>query len=328
VIQLQVTIITPIAPHHQDSFVRAADSVRKQTVPCRHLHMVDDEMRGPAFIRNKLLQEVKTPFVVFLDADDYLEPDFIYECLRVVRPDRYVYTDWYQGKEVKSTPKGAFWDTAWHLITCLLHTDYVRLVGGFDEMLPVMEDTKLFLEFDKVDYCGIQIKKPLVHYTNEGRRSVEGRASGEVKNVKAWLARRYRVACCGADIKMDRTPIGTKRPGDVLVMPLWEGNRTITGLMTGRRYGRGAKPRKVWMSPKDAKARPDLYFILPNEMEPPKPKKAISATPEVKKPRSFLDMLVASNVLRLPYEAPLPITATEITPDFNKLNEIAQRIYN
>ena len=325
---MQVTVITPIAPHHQDTFVRAADSVRKQSVACRHLHMVDTDKRGPAYIRNKLLEEVKTPFVVFLDADDYLEPDFAYECLRVVRPDKYVYTDWFQGNEVKSTPKGAFWDTAWHLVTCLLHTDYVRLVGGFDETLPVMEDTKLFLEFDKHDYCGIQVNKPLVHYTNEGKRSVEGRANGDVKNVKAWLSRRYSVACCGGDVRVDKTPVGIKQPGDILVMPLWEGNRVIMGQLTGRRYGRGAKPRKVWMNPRDAKARPDLYFIIPKEAEVPKPKKAVSVTPQVKTPRTFADMLVASGVLRLPYEAPLPITETEVAPDFGKLFEIARRIYS
>lgn len=325
---MQVTIITPIAPHHQDSFVRCADSVRKQSVPCRHLHMVDTDMRGPAYIRNKLLEEVKTPFVVFLDADDYLEPDFVYECLRVVRPDRYVYTDWYQGTQVMSTPKGAFWDTAWHLVTCLLHVPYVRLVGGFDEKLPVMEDTKLFLDFDKHDYCGIQVKKPLVHYTNEGRRSAEGRANGETQNVKAWLKGRYSVACCGSEVRVDRTPVGVRRPGDILVLPLWEGNRVIMGQITGRHYGRGAKPRKVWMDKRDAKARPDLYFIIPDEIKPPDPKKADSVTPQVKKPRTFADMLVASGVLRLPYEAPLPVTSSEVAPDFGKLNDIVQRIYS
>ena len=78
---MQVTVITPVAKHHEQQFVRCADSVRKQTIECRHLHMIDTEGKGPGFIRNKLLEQVKTKFVVFLDADDYLEPKFIEECI-------------------------------------------------------------------------------------------------------------------------------------------------------------------------------------------------------------------------------------------------------
>jgi len=322
----QVTIITPIAPHHQELFVRCADSVRKQTVWCRHLHMVDTDKRGPGYIRNLLLKQVKTPFVVFLDADDYLEPDFIYECLKASKPDSYVYTNWMQGATEHETPHGAFWDTAWHLVTCLIHTSMMRLVGGFNEQLLMMEDTDLFLQFDEHDYCGIQVHKALVHYTSDGVRSKTGRSNGDMQKVKSMLSRRYRVGCCGAESKPNRTPIGKKVEGDVLVIPLWEGNRNIVGQLTGRRYGRGARPRRIWMSPIDAKARKDLYRILPEPAIVPTPKKAVRQ--RVKRPRTFADMLCAAGVLELPPEPPSPVAATSINPNYVKLNEIAQRIFN
>ncbi|KKK94385.1 hypothetical protein LCGC14_2683370, partial [marine sediment metagenome] len=78
-------------------FVRCADSVRKQTAEVRHLHMIDSDGKGPAYIRNKLLEQVRTKFVVFLDADDYLEPTFVYECIKSSTPENYVFTDWYEG---------------------------------------------------------------------------------------------------------------------------------------------------------------------------------------------------------------------------------------
>jgi len=324
---MQVTIITPIAPWHEGVFVRCADSVHKQTIPCRHLHMVDTEQRGPGYIRNLLLKQVKTKFVVFLDADDYLEPDFVYECLKASTPDRYVYTNWYQGTEEKETPDGAFWDTAWHLVTCLIHTSMITLAGGFNEDLQAMEDTELFLKFDEYAYCGTKVQKPLVHYTNDGKRSSTARSNGLFSKIRAEFSRRYRVGCCGGKVNTNNlVPIGKRLPGDILVMPLWEGNRNVVGQITGRRYGRAAKTRKVWMDRKDVVIRPDLYYVLPEPTTVIEPKKVVRQ--RVTKPLTFADMLQAAGVLEIPAEAPLPVVATDINPNHAKLNSIAQRIYN
>ena len=327
---MQVTVITPVAKHHEQQFVRCADSVRKQTIECRHLHMIDTEGKGPGFIRNKLLEQVKTKFVVFLDADDYLEPKFIEECIKVSQPHGYVFTDWYEGDKVKSTPKGAFWDTAWHLITCLIHTDMVRIVGGFSETMAAMEDTELFLKFDEYAYCGVQVREPLVHYTNEGKRSKDARTAKLIEGIKLELGRKYRVACCSdANNKNGARPaVGKKMPGDVQVVALWKGNMVTGGAVSGRRYQRASRPMKMWIDKRDAFMRPDLYRILPQKtkVDPPKaPKRRV-----LKKPRTFADMLHAAGMLDLPpgTENVLPVAEGEITPDFDKLNTIAQRIYH
>jgi len=327
---MQVTIITPVAPHHEKAFVRCADSVRKQTIECRHLHMIDTEGKGPGYIRNKLLKQVDTKFVIFLDADDYLEPAFIEECMKVSTPDGYVFTDWYEGETVKSTPKGAFWDTAWHLITCLMHTDMVRIAGGFNEKLAAMEDTELFLKFDEYAYCGIQVKQPLVHYTNEGKRSKDARTAGLIDGIKKDFAGRYRVGCCSdANNQNGKRPaVGKRLPGDVQVVALWKGNMVTGGAVSGRRYQRASRPMKMWIDPRDARMRPDLYRILPQPTKPDPPKAPKRLV--LKKPRTFADMLHAAGMLELPpgSDNVLPIAHGEITPDFGKLNTIAQRIYH
>jgi len=325
---MQVTVITPIAQHHEKQFVRCADSVRKQTVECRHLHMIDVDGKGPGYIRNKLLQQVKTKFVVFLDADDYLEPTFVEECMRVSTPGNYVFTDWYEGNIIKSTPKGAFWDTAWHLITCLIHTDMMQVIHGFNEKLPAMEDTEIFLKFDRFAYCGTQILRPLVHYTNDGKRSKDARTAGLIPAIKADFSRRFRVGCCSDENleKRNRPPIGKKLPGDIKVQALWEGNCVQGGAVTGRRYDRASVPMLIWIDPRDAKARPDLYYIFPEPtvVDPPK-----ASRRRIKRPHTFADMLHVSGMLDLPPGAAnvLPVVVDgNISPDFDKLNTIAQRI--
>jgi hypothetical protein len=327
---MQVTVITPIAPHHEHLFPRCRASVEKQTVKCRHLHMVDKEQRGPGYIRNKLLEQVKTPYVVFLDADDYLEPVFVEECLTVIEPHGYVYTNWYEGTTEKETPNGAFWDTAWHLVTCLIHTDMMRIVGGFNEQMAAMEDTDLFLKFDTYAYCGTKVAKPLVHYTNDGQRAKEARGNGLIPEIKKDLSRRYTVGCCGqSENIVNRPAVGQKAPDDVQVMALWQGNRVTGGAITGRRYPRASRPTKLWVDPRDAKARPDLYRIIP-------PKKASPSPPPTKEAierprgggRTFADMLMQAGMIELPSQAPLPVKPSILSPNFNKVNEIAQRIYS
>lgn len=333
----QVTIITPIAPHHEHLFPRCRASVEKQTVSVRHLHMVDTDRRGPGYIRNRLTEQVKTEYIVYLDADDYLEPTFIEECLYAIEPHAYAYTNWYEGTTEKATPSGAFWDTAWHLITCLIHTDMMRIIGGFNETLDAMEDTELFLKFDSYAYCGVKIDKALVHYTNDGRRSKDARANGLIDDIKKDFSRRYKVACCGQGEKIiDRPAVGKKAPNDVQVMALWQGNQVTGGAVTGRRYPKASRPMKLWVDPRDAKARPDLYRVIEEVkkkvVSPTIRTETVSAKKAVQLPRggfnSFADMLLAAGIIELPEEAPLPTPLTEIKPDFVKLNEIAKRIYN
>jgi hypothetical protein len=327
---MQVTVITPIAPHHEKQFVRCADSVRKQTIECRHLHMVDTGLRGPAYIRNLLLEQVRTKFVVFLDADDYLEPTFVEECMKASTPESYVATDWYESGQVKSKPSNTFWGAVWHLVTCLIHTDMARIVKGFNEKFPAMEDTEFFLKLHQFKYCATRVKKPLLHYTNEGKRSNHARQKNMVEGIKQELSRRFQVGCCSEANNQNgpRPAVGKKMPGDVEVMALWEGNQVTGGAMTGRRYQRASRPMKIWIDPQDALARPDLYRIIPPATKVNFPKKV--SRRRVKKPKTFADMLHAAGMLELPGGSAnvLPVADGIINPDFEKLNEIAQRIYN
>jgi hypothetical protein len=292
--------------------------------------MVDKHKKGPGVIRNELLKQVTSKYVVFLDADDYLEPTFIERCLEHNDPESYVYTNWMEGETEKSTAPTDFWNNARHLVTCLIHTDMMRIVGGFDETLAAMEDTELFLNFDQYNYCGILVPEPLVHYTAQGQRSRYGRESGVNVQIKRDLGSKYRLGCCNNPNKTKYPPAGTKMENDVLVMALWNGNKRFSGPVTGRPYPRVARPKKLWMDIRDARARPKDFRILPPKDKPKKVNRR-QAPVKLKRPRTFADMIHASGMLDYRDENPVfvpSLVAAEIKPDYEKVNEIAQRIYN
>src|SRR5512146_417934 len=90
-----ITVVIPIGPGHADIARRAIASVETQTERCALLPIYDPDGRGAGWARNQGLAKVSTPFVVFLDADDWLDPAFADRTLAVRRPRHYVYTDWY-----------------------------------------------------------------------------------------------------------------------------------------------------------------------------------------------------------------------------------------
>ena len=135
------------------------------------------------------------------------------------------------------------------------------------------------------------------------------------------------MGCCSSDNNPNgaRPAVGKKLVGDVEVVALWQGNMVTGGVASGRRYPRASRPMKLWIDPRDAAMRPDLYRILPQPtvIDPPK-----AIRRRVKRPRTFADMLYAAGVLDY---APgtanvLPVADGEISPDYTKLNDIAQRI--
>jgi len=71
-----VSIITPST--RPELLKEAMESVRKQTfVDIEHLWVTDDNGSGPGFTRNELVKRSNAEWLVFLDDDDLLDPQFI-----------------------------------------------------------------------------------------------------------------------------------------------------------------------------------------------------------------------------------------------------------
>jgi glycosyltransferase involved in cell wall biosynthesis len=74
----KLTIVTPTLPERGARLGVAHQSVLNQTLPVHeHLIRLDSERRGPAEIRNALVDLVETEWVLFLDDDDWLDTDYV-----------------------------------------------------------------------------------------------------------------------------------------------------------------------------------------------------------------------------------------------------------
>lgn len=77
----EVTLLTPSLPGREEMLAETVRSVQAQTVPVEHLWAVDVDRLGPAPVRNKLLADVATELVGFVDDDDVLDPQHVELCV-------------------------------------------------------------------------------------------------------------------------------------------------------------------------------------------------------------------------------------------------------
>jgi len=257
------TVIIPVANYHRDSFQDALTSVEQQTVPTETIVIHDEHNRGAGWARNQGARKVSTPFVCFLDADDILAPTFVEQTAQHYRQGRFVYTDWIRHDGERINLPDCTEQPGWQageiiqLVTTLLPTELYQAADGFDEQLPTGEDFDFYMKIRALGSCGIRCPQPLVTYRRDrGRRGNAGLNGGQYAWVFDEIARRYgraiNMGCCGGDAAQAGVN-GTYQQGDVQVVALWNGNATMHGPVTGRKYRSGNRKR-FWMSPEDAQA--------------------------------------------------------------------------
>lgn len=259
------TIVIPIAPHHQSLAGRAIDSARGQTVTCDVIQVLDRHQRGAGWARNAGAAQCDTPFVIFLDADDFLDPTFVEACLQVYQPGRYVYTNWWVSEGVQDRPTlcvDADHDYHSHLVTTLYPTEIFKALGGFDDTLPGHEDVDFYLRSAASGICGTHLDQPLLHYTEHGWRSKQFNERADKKAIKDRIylrngGQRTAMACCGQPGTKAQINPGQMQPGDVLAETLWAGMRSEVGLATGRVYT-GGNGALIYVDPADVEQTPHL----------------------------------------------------------------------
>lgn len=264
-----VTFVIPVAPYHTEVVGKAVASVQAQTVPSAFVVSVDANRYGAGYARNAGLMNVATPFVAFLDADDWVEPNYVEECLSAWH-GKYVYTDWKEGDVVKESPNCHF-ATGSNIITSVIPTKWVLAVGGFDESLPAHEDFDFYMKMHAAGFCGHRLAKPLFHYGSGGQRAATGHETPMGYAVRATIEKRYKgvvMACCGQGEQRPAND-GDKQAGDVLVRitsAAPAGNQRRQGIATGRLYARSGHGTVLWMSPADQAYKADWYAIVSDEM--------------------------------------------------------------
>ncbi len=156
-----------------DGFTPAACDV----LAGERVRVIHQDNRGLPAARNRGLRESESEFVVFLDADDWLEPTFISRLhgeLAAARagPEGDHVSHAYCQERLVELGTGIWrvppWDplllmiTNLHPVTTLVRRECLEAVGGFDEtMRGGYEDWDLWLKFAQRGWRGVRIAEPL-----------------------------------------------------------------------------------------------------------------------------------------------------------------------
>lgn len=249
--QPSVSIVIPVGPRHLRDLWQALDSIEAQTYRRWEAIVVIDgehdwalldrtmkaypyarfihtglEVRGAGYARNRGAEAAKAPLLLFLDADDWLDREFLSETLQVwSETQSAVYTD-YVGKAIVSDPNQLAPDLRrhikqydpqtgntvieyhaseydcnrairqpedppwiWNNITTLFPTTWHFEIGGFDESLPSWEDVLYWYTMARKGKCFVRLPKPLMVYQfySGSRRDWAHQDSAGSKNWQVLL---------------------------------------------------------------------------------------------------------------------------------------------
>lgn len=219
---VRVAVIIPVGPGHERLLIDALDSVEAQTLREWECIVVNDTgaplawlpawarvvetagRTGPAAARNAGVLASTAPLLLFLDADDYLQPDALAVLYATQREQGGVaYSDWwddfgnasdakvYEAPEYDArllTARGCI-----HAVTALYPRSAFDQVGGFDTSLSHWEDWDLQLALAAKGVCGTRVPQPLWTYRKAAGQRREANAAAFDAGKRAILAKWGRV---------------------------------------------------------------------------------------------------------------------------------------
>lgn len=271
-----ITVLIPVIDVHLGVLPRAVHSVKNQTIPAEILIVNDGESilpdsegfvvntggkKGSAYARNLGLDHVKTPYVFFLDADDYLLNTGL-EILSLALDEYdtcYVYGDWYRfGRDSKLTlMRAKNYDRKYllqhslHLVNILIPTDIARSVY-FDINYRGWEDWKFHIELGMKGFCGNRVPEPVTIYdmttsvNREAHNSISEEVYGEIRQqYSSYIEGETEfMACTGCGTKKTRMNLGVAVPPEpiegMVILEYFGENTAPVNFRVGRNIYRGA----------------------------------------------------------------------------------------
>lgn len=185
-----VSVVVPVGPGHEKYIQTIIDSLIAQDERNWELILVNDtgkawnnhipfarvvnsdQNRGVAWARNAGARSARAPKIVFVDADDVLQPYALSLMLKAhEKAGGWIYGDWYAAVGEKIThEKAKDWNVRELLnqslgpITGLYEKEHINLIGGFDESAPGWEDWDFHLRLLEQGICGTRLEYPLILY--------------------------------------------------------------------------------------------------------------------------------------------------------------------
>lgn len=254
-----ISVVIPCARQHEKYLVDALDSLESQTLRRWEAIVVFDgfgpaygfqdaypfvfsywysKQMGAGYARNAGVRYAKAPLLLFLDADDWLEPTALAEMLtgwqthkNIIYSDYYGHAEideeearkldakgrlveyWTKLKRAKILHHAADYDRAlalrqpdidtrqfyiWNVISSLIPKQWHDEVGGFDEKMESWEDWDYWLRVARAGYGFTRLPVPLMNY----RFSTGSRRQiGEEKfmQLTEYLLNKYRGQSIGGN---------------------------------------------------------------------------------------------------------------------------------
>lgn len=294
----RVAVIICVGPGHGELVIDALDSVQAQTYPNWECVVVNDTgaaldvphpwatvmhttgQVGPANARNLGVGLSSSPYVLPLDADDFLDPQCLERLVETGRecPDAVIYGQWWEdfgneGTRLYDPPeysqrsllsKGCI-----HAVSALYPRASWVEVGGMDGTLSHWEDWDFQIRLAVRGICSVKIDYPTFTYRKlSGQRREENYAAIEQgKNAilarwgDLWEGRQNFMPCRGCGGRVAATPplaYSQQQGGQLMTSQRAEhmqliqyvgqklGTRTFRGKVTNTRYnfGPGADSQK------------------------------------------------------------------------------------
>jgi glycosyltransferase involved in cell wall biosynthesis/predicted flap endonuclease-1-like 5' DNA nuclease len=259
-----ISVVIPVGPGHEESVRNALDSLEHQTMRKWEAIVVDDTTkdiwtlrdslkpypyirylderdvwtatdgaiinpRGAGFSRNRGVEIARAPFIVFLDADDFLYPRCLERMLQEWNEQSaIIYTDYvgkafvedpskldpalqknlyhydertkeavighkaadYSCEKAQKQPQGEI-PYLWCNVTALIPKAWHYEIGGFDEEMPSWEDVDYHWRMAKRGKCYTRIPEELLVYQfHTGHRREKGRQG--FRNLLDYLREKHR----------------------------------------------------------------------------------------------------------------------------------------
>ena len=149
------------------------------------IKLIRQENSGPSSARNNGIKNSNGEFILPLDSDDSIHPDYIQSCVNILKNNKNispVYCDTLHVGQIQGVEQRPEWSMERliqgpFIVNCsMFHKEAFNKCEGYDETMKGWEDYDLWIRMAKNGYVGKRIPKPLFsyfHHENDGTVSTE-----------------------------------------------------------------------------------------------------------------------------------------------------------
>lgn len=168
-----------------------------------HVRVIHQTNAGLPAARNAGAAKATGDYLVFLDADDWIEPAFVSKLHAALAADAHA-SHAYCQERLTDLGNNVIWRvppwdpilllvTNLHPVTCLIRRDRFEAVGGFDEaMTEGYEDWDLWLRFAQRGWHGTRVREPLFNWRRHSHQTMIDNATARHETLYRRLLENHR----------------------------------------------------------------------------------------------------------------------------------------